>query len=200
MGKKETGLIDFLRKKGGIASYAEISKAGFRKAFLKTTIEADIVIRLDRGLYKLSEGTSISNPDLVAVSIKIPKGTICLLSALAYHEATNEIPRYVDVAIPRGAHANKINYPPVRFYRFNPKMWEAGIECHESEGRKIRVYSLAKTVADCFKFRNKIGSDVARKALKFAVAEKHARLKEIMDYAKICRVDGLIKPLLENML
>ncbi len=200
MGKKEAELIDFLRRRGGLASYAEISKAGFNKSLLKTSLKSNRISRLDRGLYKLSEGTSISNPDLVVISIKIPRGVICLLSALAYHEATNEIPKYVDVAIPRGTHANRINYPPVRFYRLNSKAWEAGIESHEIEGHKIRIYSLAKTVADCFKFRNKIGIDLAREALKFAIVEKHTKPKEIMNYAKICRVDGLIKLLLENML
>lgn len=200
MGKKENELIDFLRREGGLASYAEISKAGFNKALLKTSLKANRVSRLDRGLYKLSQGMSISNPDFVAVSIKIPKGVICLLSSLSFHEATNEIPKYVDVAIPRGTHANKINYPPIRFYRFDSKSWEAGIEIHEISGHKVRIYCLAKVVADCFKFRNKIGADVAREALKIAVTEKHVNPKEIMRYAKICRVDNIIKPMLETIL
>lgn len=200
MGKKEAELIDFLRKRGGLASYAEISKAGFNKALLKTSLKSNRISRLDRGLYKLSQGISISNPDFVAVSIKIPRGVICLLSALSFHEATNEIPKYVDVAIPRGTHANKINYPPVRFYRVNFKVWETGIESHEISGHKVRIYGLAKTVADCFKFRNKIGTDVAREALKIAVSEKHIKPKEIMRYAKICRVDSVIKPMLETIL
>ncbi len=200
MGKKEAELIDFLRRRGGLASYAEISKAGFNKSLLKTSLKSNRISRLDRGLYKLSEGTSISNPDLVVISIKIPRGVICLLSALAFHEATNEIPKYVDIAIPRGVHANKIKYPPVKFYRFTPKAWKAGIEKHEIEGHEIKVYSLAKTIADCFKFRNKIGMDVARDALKVTVTEKNITPKEIMQYAKICRVDKIIKPILETML
>lgn len=200
MGRKEAELLDFLRRRGGLASYAEISKAGFNKALLKISLKANHITRLDRGLYRLSEGISISNPDLVAISIKIPRGVICLLSSLAFHEATSEIPKYVDVAIPRGTHANRVNYPPVRFYRLDPKVWDAGIENREIEEYKIKVYSLAKTVADCFKFRNKIGMDVAREALKCAVSEKHVKPKEIMHYAKICRVGGIIKPLLENML
>jgi len=200
MGKKEAELIDFLRRRGGLASYAEISKAGFNKALLKTSLKFNRISRLDRGLYKLSQGIAISNPDLVAISIKVSKGAICLLSALSFHEATNEIPKYVDVAIPRGTHANKINYPPVRFYRFDFKVWETGIEIHEISGHKVRIYSLAKTVADCFKFRNKIGTDVAREALKIAVTEKRIKPKEIMRYAKICRVDNIIKPMMETIL
>jgi len=200
MGKKEAELLDFLTIRGGLASYAEISKAGFNKALLKTSLKSNHISRIDRGLYMLFEGMSISSPDLVVISIKISRGVVCLLSALAFHEATNEIPKYVDVAIPRGTHANRINYPPVRFYRFASKAWEAGIEHREIESHKIRIYSLAKTVADCFKFRNKIGIDVAREALKIAVTEKHIKPQEIMKYAKICRVDSVIKPILETML
>jgi len=200
MGPKETELIQFLKKKGGMASFSELDKAGFNKAIIKVSLENDNIVRLDRGLYSLSEGMSFSNPDFVAISIKIPRGIICLLSALAFHEATNEIPKYIDVAIPRGTHENKIKYPPVKFYRFALNTWKAGVEKHEIEGHKIKVYSLAKTVADCFKFRNRIGVNVAREALKTAVIEKHIKPKDIMKNAKICRVDKIIKPILESMI
>jgi predicted transcriptional regulator of viral defense system len=106
----------------------------------------------------------------------------------------------VDIAIPRNTHANRIKYPPVRFYRFAPQVWEAGIGEHKIDGHIIRVYSLAKTIADCFKFRNKIGTNVARDALKAAITEKNIKPKEIMRYAKICRVDSIIKPILEAII
>lgn len=200
MGIKATGLINFIKKKGGLAGYAEIIEAGFGKALLKAVLDSGRIQKVDRGLYRISEGSTLPIPDLVAISIKIPKGVVCLFSALAFHEATSEIPHYVDVAIPRGAHANRIKYPPVRFYRFAPGAWKAGIEEHEVEGHKIRVYSLAKTIADCFKFRNKIGMDAARDALKISITEKGIMPKEVMRYAKICRVDNIIKPILEAIL
>ena len=196
----DSKLINFLKKKGGLASYAEIIDAGFHKAILKAVLNSGQIQKIDRGLYRLSDGSTLSSPDLVAVSIKIPKGILCLLSALAFHEATNEIPHYVDIAIPRGAHANKMEYPPVRFYRFASSTWKAGIEEHEIEDHKIKVYNLAKTIADCFKFRNRIGADVARDALKVAVTEKGIKPKEIIQYAKICRVDSIVKPILEAMI
>ena len=200
MGIKETKLINFFKKSGGLAGYAGIIEAGFNKALLKASINSGRIQKVDRGLYKLSDGSTLLNPDFVAISIRAPKGVVCLLSALAFHEATNEIPHCVDIAIPRGIHASKIKYPPVRFYRFAPKAWEAGIEERDIKGHKIRIYNLAKTIADCFKFRNKIGIDVARDALKVAVREKGIKPKEIMQYAKICRVDNIIKPILEAML
>jgi len=200
MSTKEKKFIEFLKKRGGMVSYKEIIKAGFNKAFLRNNLDSGQIQKVDRALYRLSDGFTLSNPDLVAVSIKVSKGVVCLLSALAFHEATSEIPHYVNIAIPRGAYANKINYPPVKFYRFTSKAWKAGIEKFEIEGYQIKVYSLAKTIADCFKFRNKIGMDVAREALKIAITEKGVQPKEIMQYAEICRVDNIIKPILEAML
>ena len=200
MGIKGAKLIDFIKKRGGLAGYAEIIEAGFNKVILKAVLNSGQIQKIDRGLYRLSEGSLLSNPDVVAASIKVPKGIICLLSALFFHEATSEIPRYVDIAIPRGTHANRIKYPPVRFYRIAPNVWEAGLEEHEIEGHRIRVYSLARTIVDCFKFRNKIGMDVARDALKVAVTEKGIKPKEVMRYARVCRVDSIIKPILEAIL
>jgi len=200
MSTKEKKLIEFLKKRGGMVSYKELIKVGFYKAFLRDNLKSGKIQKVDRGLYRLTDGFTLSNPDLVAVSIKVSKGVICLLSALAFHEATSEIPRHINIAIPRGTHANKINYPPVKYYRFTFKAWEAGIEKHEIKKHQIKVYNLAKTVVDCFKFRNKLGMNIAREALKIAISEKNIQPKEIMQYAEICRVDNIIKPILEAML
>ncbi|MBU0502626.1 MAG: transcriptional regulator [Candidatus Margulisbacteria bacterium] len=200
MVNKMEKLVKLVKAKGGIAGYSEIRGAGIDKAVLQASVKSGQVTRIDRGLYQLTQGVSLSNPDLVSASIKVPKGVICLLSALAFHEATNEIPSYVHVAIARGQHANKIKYPPVKFHRFAPDIWPAGIESHKIGECTIKVYSLARTVVDCFKFRNKIGLDVAREALKTAVTEKDVKPQEIMKYAKLCRVESIIKPVLEALI
>lgn len=197
--KKET-IIEYLQKHGGVARFSSIRKAGFHSDSLKNLEKENKVERIGRGLYKLTGDNLGSHPDYVSASLQAPKGVICLLSALYYYRVTVEIPQFVDIAIPSGSRANKIDYPPVRFYRFSPKAWEAGIEEFKTAGHKIKIYSLAKTVADCFKFRNKIGQDVAREAIKMAVMEKRIKPKEIMHYAKICRVDRIIKPILETMM
>ena len=193
-------LMSFFQSHGGVARFSAILKAGFHPDSLSTLEKEGRVEKIARGLYRLTNYIPGSHPDLVIASLQAPRGVICLLSALSFYEATNEIPRYVDLAIPRGAHANRIKYPPVRFYRFAPKTWKAGIEKHEIEGHRIKVYSLAKTIADCFKFRNKIGIDPARDALKVAVTEKGIKPKDIIQYAKICRVDSIVKPILEAMI
>lgn len=197
---KNKKLSDYLENKGGIASFAEIIDAGFNKIILKEAINSGEIQKLDRGLYISSSGITLANPDIVAVSIKVPKGVICLLSALAYYELTDEIPKYVDVAIPRNTHANIVKYPPVNFYHFSQKTWNTGIQYFEIEGYKIKIYCIAKTIADCFKFRNKIGIDIAREAMKIAVKNKQVDPKEIVKYSKICRVNKIVKPILETML
>lgn len=200
MSTKTDKIIFYLKSHGGVARFSSIRKAGFHPDLLKSIEKENKVEKIGRGLYRLTGGTLGSHPDYVTAYLQAPKGVICLLSALYFYRATSEIPRFVDIAITSGSRANKIKYPPVKFYHFSPKAWEAGIENHEIGGHKIRIYSLAKTVADCFKFRNRIGADVAREALKIAVREKHIKPQEIMKYAKICRVDSVIKPMLETML
>lgn len=200
MQRRTQELINFFQCHGGVARFSAILKAGFHPDSLAALDKEGKVEKIAWGLYRLTNYTPGSHPDLITASLQSPKGIICLLSALSFHEATNEIPKYVGIAIPRGTHANRIKYPPVRFYRFDPKSWGAGIEEHKIEGCKVKIYNLAKTIADCFKFRNKIGIDVARDSLKVAVKEKGIKPKEIMQYAKICRVDSIMKPILEAML
>lgn len=200
MQKRKQELVSFFKSHGGVARFSAILKNGFHSDSL-TALETDgKVERIARGLYRLTDHIHGSHPDLVTASLQASRGAICLLSALAFHESTSEIPKYVDIAIPRGAHANRVKYPPTRFYRIAQETWNAGIEEHKIEGHRIRVYSLARTIADCFKFRNRIGMDVAREALKIAITEKGIKPKEIMQYAKICRVDTIIKPIVEAML
>ena len=197
---KANKIIEYIKEQGGVARFSLLRKAGFHPDTLKDLEKENKIEKIGRGLYRLSGGSLGSYPDYVLASLQSSKGVICLLSALYFHKATTEIPRFVDIAIPSGARANKIKYPPVKFYRFSPKAWEVGIAEYETAGHKIKIYSLVKTIADCFKFRNKIGIDVARDALKVAVTEKGIKPKEIMYFAKICRVDRIIKPILEAMI
>ena len=200
MSEKTQELITFFQTHGGIIRFSAILKAGFHPDTLALLKEEGIVEKISRGLYHLSEHSISSYPDLVTVSVQAPRGVICLISALAFHEVTNEIPKYVDIAIPRGTHANWIKYPPVKFHQFAQTSWKAGIVIHEIEGHKVKIYSLAKTITDCFKFRNRIGLNVARDALKTAIADKGVSPREIMKYSKICRVDKIVKPILETII
>src|SRR3989338_4194861 len=185
MENRLSRLTEFIRKKVGFAPYSDLIKAGFYKAIIGEALNAGQIERISRGIYGLCEPPDVSHPDFVTVSAVVPKGVICLISALSFHEVTDEIPHYTDVAIPAQSRAKEIRNLPVRFYRFSRKTWQAGIEEHHIGGCTIRVYSLAKTIADCFKFRNQIGTDVARKALKTAFEEKKATHLEIIKYFSI---------------
>lgn len=200
MQNQQRQIIEFIKEKGGFASYSDLINAGFYKALIGDALDSGQIERLSRGVYGLTGMPDLSHPDLVTVSVIVPKGIICLISALSFHEVTDEIPHYTDVAIPARSRANKIKNIPVRYYRFSKKTWEAGIEDHNIDGHTIRVYSLAKTIADCFRFRNQIGMDVARSALKNAFEQKKVSHQEIMKYAKICQVTNVIKPILETLL
>lgn len=200
MHPKSKSLTDFFQEHGGVARFSAMLKAGFHADSLASLEKEGKVEKIGRGLYRLIDHSIEDQPDLVMATLQAPRGVICLITALAFHEATDEIPRQIDIAIPRLTHANKIKYPPVKFYRFSKPSWEAGIEEHMVDGHKIRIYSLAKTIADCFKFRSKVGIDVARAALKTALDERKVKINDVMGFAKICRVDGIIKPIMESII
>lgn len=200
MDNRQEHLIEFIRKKGGFVNTSDLINAGFYKALIGEALNSGRIERLSRGVYSLVDILDIQHPDLVTVSVLVPRGVICLISALSFHEVTDEIPHCIDVAILTQTRAKEIKNIPVRYYRFSKKNWEAGIEEHDIDGHKIRVYSLAKTIADCFRFRNQIGMDVARSALKNALKQKKASHREIMKYAAIGRVTKVIKPILETLL
>lgn len=197
MSIKTNELIQAFRKNKGILRFSEILDAGFHRKQVRSLLDADKIRKMGRGLYQLADAPAFSSPDMVSAVLQSPKSIVCLISALSFHEATDEIPRRVDLAIPVSSWANKIDYPPVKYFYFSETAWKAGMEIHKMDGHDVRVYDLAKTIADCFKFRNKIGFDVAQKALKVAVTEKHVRPAKIMEYAKICRVANMIRPYLE---
>ena len=197
--KKEELKAAFKRNKG-ILRFSAMLKAGFHRLEIKSLLEAEKIEKIGRGIYHLKKGSGFSNPDLVNVALQTSRGVICLISALSYHNATDEVPNRIYVAIPRGLRANKIDYPPVQYFRFSEKAWKTGIEMHTIDGYPVRIYSLAKTIADCFKYRNKIGLSVARDALKTAVSEKKVKPTEIMRYAEICRVHKIMRPYLETLL
>jgi len=200
MKSKYAELVEFIKKKGGYARPGEMITAGFYKAVIYSALKEGYITRVRHGLYGLTDIPDISHPDLVTISLKIPKGVICLITALSFYEMTDEIPRYIDVAVPAGWQVKPVEVLPVQIYHFSQITWEEGVEVHKLDNHEIKIYCLAKTIADCFKFRNQIGVDVARSALKLALEQKKVSHQEIMKYAKICRVTNVIKPILETLL
>ena len=193
-------LIEVFKNEGGYLRTTQALKREIYSKDLAEMLAAGVTEKVGRGLYRLSDMPPLSNPDLVTVGLMIPQGVVCLISALAFHEITTQIPHEVHVALRSGSEKPRIEFPPVSFYWFSKTAFEAGIEKHKIEGAVIRVYSPEKTVADCFKFRNRIGLDVAIEALKICRSRKRSTVDEILKYARICRVEKIMKPYIEAIL
>ncbi|OGO16227.1 MAG: transcriptional regulator [Chloroflexi bacterium RBG_16_48_8] len=185
---------------GGVLRTRDAIGEGIHPRTLYAMRDAGIVETMSRGLYRLSNLPPLGNPDIVAVALKVTKGVICLISALAYYEITTQIPHYIYVALPRGAEQPRMINPPVRPYWFSGRSFSEGITKEEIDGIPVRIYSPEKTLADCFKYRNKIGLEVALEALDLYRREKIVKVDEILRFARINRVENVMRPYLEAIL
>ena len=199
MAERFKDAVDIFRSNGGTLRMSEAIHAGISRRTLYAMRDAGVLERLSRGLYRLASLPGLSAPDLVTIASRIPGGVVCLISALAFHELTTQVPHAVDVAIARGTEKPRINYPPVQVYWFSGDAFSKGIETHTIDGRQIRVYSAEKSIADAFKYRNKIGMDVALEALRTWRSRRRSRVECLLEYARICRVDRVMRPYLEAM-
>ena len=187
-------------KHGGILRTSEAIKHGIHPRTLYYMRDHNHLDVLCRGTYRLSDLEPITNMDLITVAAKVESGVICLISALSYHEITTEIPHEIYMAISRQTFYPKLKHPPIRFFRFSENAFSAGIEVHVMNGVNVKIYSAEKTIADCFKYRNKLGLDVVLEALKLWRKNKNAQIDKLMEYANICRVHNIIKPYVEAIL
>jgi predicted transcriptional regulator of viral defense system len=160
---------------------------------------AGLLEKVGRGLYRLPDAPGSEYESLLAVATKVPQAVFCLLTALQFHELTTQLPRQIWIAMPRGSHAPRIDYPPIKMVQFTGEAYTVGVETVERDGVRLRVYGVAKTVADCFKHRNKIGLDVALEALKDVRSSNQATVDDIWRYAKVCRVANVMRPYLESI-
>jgi predicted transcriptional regulator of viral defense system len=188
------------RAKGGMLRTRDALQAGIHPRTLYELRDSGRIEQLSRGLFRLVEAPALGHPDLVAVAVKIPDGVLCLISALAWHELTTQIPHEIYVAIPRGAEPPRLDYPPVRHFWFSGQAYSEGIETHQVDGVPLRVYSREKTLADCFKHRNRIGLDTVLEALKTYRQRGPVNTEALLHYAEVCRVKRVITPYLEAVL
>lgn len=181
----------------GILRTQQAIQLGIAPRTLYKMRDAGMILRESRGLYRLADAEPSSYTDLVQVALRIPKGVICLISALSFHNLTTQIPHQVYVALPIDAEKPRLEYPPLRLFWLSPKTYSAGIENHELDGIQVRIYGIEKTIADCFKFRNKVGLDVALEALRDYRKREGFNIGMLLHYARIDRVERVIKPYLE---
>jgi predicted transcriptional regulator of viral defense system len=199
--KTATGeAITLFREQGGTLRTSEALRLGIEPRTLYTLRDAGTLERLARGLYRLADLPPLSNPDLVIVARKIPLGVVCLVSALAFHELTTQIPHAVDVALESGNTRPRLAFPPVRVFWFSGAAWSEGIEVHQVDDTPVRIYGPEKSVVDAFKFRRKLGIDLAIEALKAYRTLPGFDVNKLLHYARICRVEQVISPYLEALL
>ena len=194
--KKALRLIE----KHGVLRSKDFVRAGVPTAILSRMVKRGDLIRVDRGVYTVSLPRDVSeNHDLVQIAMRIPHGLVCLISALRFQELTTQIPHEVWVAVDVKARKPKIDYPPVRIVRFSGAALTYGVEHHKLEGVDVKITSVAKTVADCFKYRNKIGLDIAIEALRDALEHRVTTSQDIWEAAKVCRVASVMKPYMQAL-
>jgi predicted transcriptional regulator of viral defense system len=198
--KVEQEAIDLFKEHGGTLRTSEALRLGIYPRTLYELRDAGVLEKLSRGLYRLAELPASSSPDLAIAALKIPQAVICLISALAFHELTTQVPHAVNIALPRGARSPRLEYPPLRVFRFSGTAWSEGVETYQIGQTSVRIYCPEKCVADGFKYRRKIGLDVAIEALKLYRQSPRFDVSELLHYARVCRVESVMKPYLEVLL
>lgn len=195
---KRQQVIDLAKQQAVIRPRDLVAK-GLPKDYLHQLAQAGTLHKLGRGLYQWPDRDVSSHQSLIEVAKLIPNGVVTLLSALNFHELTTQNPFEVWLAIDRKSRRPNIYYPPVRFVTMSPEGLMTGVELHQIDGVEVKVFSVAKTVADCFKYRNKIGLDVALEALKEGWRAKKFTMDELAKYAKVCRVANVMQPYMESL-
>lgn len=198
MGTVVERLIDLVRSQGLIRP-CDLVPVGIPRISLTRAVRRGQLERLGRGLYGLPGREVSAHGSLAEVARRVPRGVVCLLSALRFHDLTTRAPFEVWLAIENKAIAPRFDYPPLRIVRFSGAALTEGIEKHVVDGVTIRVTGVARTVADCFKYRNKIGLDVALEALREARREKRMSSEDLWRYSKVCRVANVIQPYLDSL-
>ena len=184
----------------GVMRTSDALAAGVHRRTLYWMRDAGQLEPLSRGVYHLTSYDLPAKPDVAAVMRRAPKAVLCLVSALDVHEIGTQIPAEVQIALPRDVRPPRIDYPRIRVFHMSPQSLAAGAEERTAEGVTLRVFNVAKTVADCFKYRSSVGADVALEALQEVIREHRATRGEIMEYAKVDRVQNVIRPYLEALL
>jgi len=195
-GDKAKRILE-LAHDSGVVSAREMRLQGIHHEYLGQLCKQGKLVRVGRGLYSLPDADVTIHHGLAQATKAISKGVICLLSALRFHEIGTQAPHEVWIAIDRRAARPRARYPRMRIVRFSGKSLTEGVDEHNVEGVPVRIYNPAKTVADCFKYRNKIGMDVALEALREVIRERKSTTDELWRYAKICRVTRTMRPYME---
>jgi predicted transcriptional regulator of viral defense system len=199
MAEKYTQYKKVFEKHDGFLRVSEAIRLGVPEHIVYEMVQKDELVKDARGVYRLADSEMPGNPDLVQVSLLVPKGVICLISALYFYELTTQIPHSVYIALPQNAGRPRLKYPPLEVFWVTNSLHSVGVDVHVLDGVKVKIYDREKTVADCFKFRNRVGDDVALEALKDYVSQPKLDVQKLLEYAKVDRVEKLMMPYLKSL-
>jgi predicted transcriptional regulator of viral defense system len=204
MAVVETGFTKarslFIRN-GGMLRTSKAIRLGVHPRTLYALRDAGELEQVGRGLYRLASAPQLTSPDVIPMAIRVPRAVVCLISALAHHVLTTQVPHFVDIALPSHSQIPKIDGIPVRVFWYSEPSFSSGIDVVTIDGVPVRIYSPEKTIADCFKYRNKIGIDVAIEALRnYRERERKPDFKAVSGFAKVNRVERIMRPYLESIL
>jgi predicted transcriptional regulator of viral defense system len=187
-------------KHSAMLRVSEAIRLGIPEYIVYEMIEKGTLVKEARGIYRLADVDPLSNPDLVQVSLLVPKSVICLISALYFYELTTQIPHSIYIALPQNTGRPRLTYPPLEVFWVTNSLHSIGVETHVLDGIKVKIYNREKTIADCFKFRKRIGEEIALEALKDYVKQPKLDVHKLLQYAKINRVEKRITPYLKSLL
>jgi predicted transcriptional regulator of viral defense system len=188
-------------KQGGMLRTSKAIRLGIHPRILYALRDTGEIEAVGRGLYRLASGPALTAPDWVTVALRLPKAVICLISALAYHGLTTQIPHAIDLALSTHSQVPRLDGLPIRVFWFSAPAHSAGVQVINIDGIPIRVYSPEKTIADCFKYRNKIGLDIAIEAIRtYRERNKKPNRRALLHYGQVCRVGKVMRPYLEAIL
>ena len=199
MNVNHSELILSLARTNGLLRTRDVDHAGVPRAILAGLAQDGRLVKIGRGLYCLPDRTGSEHDTVAEVAARSKIGVLCLVSALRFHELTTQHSSEIWLAIPHKAHAPRFDYPPLRIVRMSGDALTQGIDEVDVAGTTVRVFCIAKTVADCFKFRNKIGIDVALEALREAWQERRVNMDDLWRYAEVCRVANVMRPYIESV-
>lgn len=194
-----SGRVLDLASQKGVLRARDLDAIQAPRVVLTRLVAAGMLEKVERGLYRLPDVLVSEHETLLTVAARVQQAVFCLLTALQFHELTTQLPRHVWIGMPTGSHAPRLDYPPVQMVQMTTDVHAAGVEEHWRDGVKLRVYGAAKTVVDCFRYRHRVGLDVALEALREARGYGKVSADEIWHYARICRMTSVMRPYMETV-
>lgn len=189
-----------LGKGRGLVRLSEALRLGIHRDTVRAMRDQGILELVSRGVYRFADAEPLSDPDLVLVAKRVPGAVVCLISALAFHDLTTQIPHEVHLALKRGRARPRLQYPPLKVYWWMDRALTSGVEVHERDGTQVRITSAARSVVDAFRYRNELGVDLAVEALRAWRSRRTSRPDELLSAARAVRVERVIRPYLEAVL